>query len=89
MFKGGDQSSSGDGGFAGVEGYEPTPETVDALLNFLRTRWDTFQDETLSKIALDKLQGYSNAEIAEMNEMALRSVERKLQLIRRLLTEEA
>ena len=46
-----------------------------------------FNDETLSKIALDKLQGYINREITERHGMALRSVERKLQLIRRMLAE--
>lgn len=88
FLRAGEDSSDGPG-LNRVEGYEPTPETVDALLDFLRARWGTFQDETLSEIALDKLQGYSNTEIAEKHSMALRSVERKLQLIRRLLTQEA
>ena len=74
-------------GFGKIEGREPTRETVDDLIRVLRASWEMFNDETLSKIALDKLQGYINREITERHGMALRSVERKLQLIRRMLAE--
>jgi DNA-directed RNA polymerase specialized sigma24 family protein len=42
------------------------------------------EDETLCKIALDKMEGFSNAEIAGRHGLALRTVERKLGLIRRI-----
>jgi DNA-directed RNA polymerase specialized sigma24 family protein len=50
-----------------------------------RRRFGSVDDPTLRKIALDKLQGYTNPEIAQRNGIAMRSVERKLQLIRKAL----
>jgi DNA-directed RNA polymerase specialized sigma24 family protein len=70
------------GGMDGLPGPRLTPETIDGLAAVIRERWEAFQDETLERIALDKLQGYTNAEIAERTGIALRSVERKLQLIK-------
>jgi DNA-directed RNA polymerase specialized sigma24 family protein len=64
-------------------GAEPTPaeaaemaETCERLLGLL--------DDEAREIALAKLEGYTNAEIATRQSLALRSVERKLQLIRRI-----
>jgi DNA-directed RNA polymerase specialized sigma24 family protein len=83
-----DQGMSTSGFTAGIDGLpgpSPTPETVDGLVAVIRERWDAFSDETLGRIALDKLQGYTNLEIAERTGIALRSVERKLRLIKSLL----
>ena len=49
-----------------------------ALFNVL----DKLDDWTLVRIAVDKLHGYTNEEIADRLDMSLRSVERKLRLIR-------
>jgi DNA-directed RNA polymerase specialized sigma24 family protein len=63
---------------------EPSPafsaqcaESLDRLLQALN-------DPTLAKVALAKLEGYENREIAQQLDCALRSVERKLQLIRQI-----
>jgi DNA-directed RNA polymerase specialized sigma24 family protein len=72
-------------GIDGVPGPSPTPETIDGLAAGIRERWEALGDENLGRIALDKLQGYTNLEIAERTGIALRSVERKLQLIKSIL----
>ncbi len=41
-------------------------------------------DPLLQKIALEKLQGFTNQEIAARHDISLRGLERKLQLIRRI-----
>lgn len=65
---------------------EPSPdeaaemsEACERMLNLL--------DAEARAIALAKLEGYSNVEIAARQDLALRSVERKLQLIRRIWEE--
>jgi DNA-directed RNA polymerase specialized sigma24 family protein len=45
-------------------------------------------DETLRQIAIAKLEGYKNLEIAEQLGLSLRSVQRKLSLIRQTWSEE-
>ena len=45
-------------------------------------------DDSLRQIARGKLEGYTNAELAAKLNLSLRAVERKLQLIRRLWSEE-
>jgi DNA-directed RNA polymerase specialized sigma24 family protein len=52
------------------------------LVEALRERLSALGDETLRAIALAKLHGDSNREIAEQLGLGLRSVERKLGLIR-------
>jgi DNA-directed RNA polymerase specialized sigma24 family protein len=83
-----DQGVSTTGPAAGIDGLpgpSPTPETVEGLAAVIRERWEALGDETLSRIALDKLQGYTNLEIAERTGIALRSVERKLKLIKSIM----
>ena len=76
------------GGIAQVMGTDPSPEmaaqtaeALDRLLNALR-------DETLQTIAIRKLEGFSNREIAEEINVVERSVERKLARIRSIWTNE-
>jgi DNA-directed RNA polymerase specialized sigma24 family protein len=45
-------------------------------------------DDDLCRIALDKLDNYTNEEIAERMDLSLRTVERRLNLIRRIWEEE-
>ena len=54
----------------------------------VRVRFQTFQDEQLRAIAIEKLQGYSNREIVDRQKVHLRAAERILRLIRRLLAQE-
>jgi DNA-directed RNA polymerase specialized sigma24 family protein len=46
------------------------------------------ESDLLRQIAIAKMEGFGNKEIAERRGLALRSVERKLGLIRRIWAEE-
>ncbi len=46
-------------------------------------------DEELQTLALLKMEGYANAEIAQRQGWALRTVERKLRMIRHIWEDEA
>lgn len=66
---------------------EPTPEFAAELsdhLERLLARLDATEDPDLRTIALLKLEGYRNGEVAERLGCVPRTVERKLQLIARL-----
>jgi DNA-directed RNA polymerase specialized sigma24 family protein len=63
---------------------EPTPEFAAMLAEECRVRLDALPDETQRQIALLKMAGLSNQEVAEQLGCGLRSVVRKLSLIRKL-----
>jgi len=65
-----------------LAGDEPTPEFAALLAEEYQRLLDALNDETLRLIALRKLEGYRNEEIAKELDCGLRSVERKLSLIR-------
>ena len=75
-------------GIDGVAGEEPTPEFAVITADHLRHLLDALRDDELRKIASLKLQGCTNAEIKAELEIGLRSVERKLRLIRTIWTRE-
>lgn len=85
---GGDRTASA-GGLSNVAALEPTPESVDSIIGLLERSMLHVPSEDLRPLLLDKLMGYSDREIATRREISLRSVERKLQIIRRLLMREA
>jgi RNA polymerase sigma factor (sigma-70 family) len=60
----------------------PTPAEAALLNEALERRFQMLQDPVLRQIALWKLEGYTNPEIAEQLACTLRNVERKLQRIR-------
>ena len=66
-----------------VLGAEPTPEFAALVAEECRLRLDGLRDETLRQVALLRMEGYRNEEIATRLEISLRSVERKLEVIRR------
>ncbi len=70
-------------GVAQAPDREPTPQFAAQVRDELARRLDALQDEQLRRIALAKLEGYTNAEIAAQLQLSLRAVERKLSLIRR------
>ena len=72
---------TGIGEFAGAE---PTPEVVAATTEEVRRLFGLLPDESLRTIALLKMEGHTNDEIASSLDCALRSVERKLERIRNL-----
>ena len=53
------------------------PKSPDRLLDLL-------PDDQMRQIALLKMEGHGNGEVAEMLDLSLRTVERRLGLIRRL-----
>lgn len=69
-------------GIEQVMGREPTPEFAAQIGEQLETLLDSLGDDTLRKIVLLKMQGYSHAEIAEQLSCVPRTVERKLERIR-------
>jgi RNA polymerase sigma factor (sigma-70 family) len=62
---------------------EPTPEEAAVLNEALERRLRDLPEPDLRQVALMKLEGYTNHEIAEVLECGERSVERKLNLIRK------
>ena len=70
------------GEIGAVLGTEPTPEVAALVSDECGQLLDELDDESQRQIALLKLEGYTNQEISERLDMGLRTVERKLTLIR-------
>jgi DNA-directed RNA polymerase specialized sigma24 family protein len=60
----------------------PTPAEAALLNEALERRFQMLKDPGLNQIAVWKLEGYTNSEIAERLQCTLRTVERKLERIR-------
>lgn len=71
-----------DGGIAEIVGNEPTPAFALQVAEEYEKLVTALGDETLRKIAVWKLEGYTNDEIAQALDVARRTVARKLALIR-------
>ncbi len=80
----GDGDSS-PGGFDALEGDDPTPEEAAILAEEVENLLGRLRDPRLRQVAVWKLEGYTNAEIAERQGCSLPTVERRLTIIRRLL----
>ena len=76
--------SSRQGGITQVAGDEPTPEFAAELIEEFNQRIAALDDPGLQEIAIQKLEGYSNAEIADQRGCTERTIERKLTLIRKI-----
>jgi DNA-directed RNA polymerase specialized sigma24 family protein len=76
------QDSEGDV-LAEVMGREPTPELAAAVAEECRRLLDALGDAELRAVAVAKMEGCSNADIAERLGRSLATVERKLSLIRK------
>jgi RNA polymerase sigma factor (sigma-70 family) len=63
-------------------GSEPSPSFVAEFADEMRRLFDLLGDDTLRNIARLKLEGHSSAEIAELLNVAERTVSRKLDRIR-------
>lgn len=77
-----DESSSGCGA-SQLADEEPTPEFAAELNEQMDVLLTALEDETIRRVAILKLEGYANREIADELDIGQRSVERKLNLIRR------
>lgn len=69
-------------GIGNILGKEPTPELAVTVVETTQTLLDSLDDDTARRIAVLKLEGYNNREIAEELGCARRTVERKLERIR-------
>jgi DNA-directed RNA polymerase specialized sigma24 family protein len=79
----------GETGIETVADPRPTPEFAAELAEQFWRLLERLGDESLQQVALLKLEGFSNQEIAEMLDCALRTVERRLRGIRAIWSEEA
>lgn len=70
-----------------ILGTEPTPEFAAELVDESERLLALLDDEDLRSIAIRKLEGYQNKEIAEEMGCALRTIERRLALIRQAWSE--
>ena len=66
-----------------IGGTAPTPSFAAMVAEEYRCRLDLLQEDALRRVAVLKMEGYSNGEIAVQLGLGLRSVTRKLDLIRR------
>jgi RNA polymerase sigma factor (sigma-70 family) len=66
-----------------LEAVEPTPAEAAVLNEALERRLRDLPEADLRQVALMRLQGYTNREIAEALKLGERSVERNLNLIRK------
>ena len=71
-----------DQGIGGVLGREPTPELANMVAKDCRLLLDRLGDETLRRVAVWTLEGYSTQEIAEKLGCVRRSIKRKVERIR-------
>jgi DNA-directed RNA polymerase specialized sigma24 family protein len=76
------------GGFDQFVNREPTPEFAAMLAEEFQRRIESLEDQRLRQVALWRMEGYSNQEIADRLGCVSRSVERKLMLIRELWLQE-
>jgi DNA-directed RNA polymerase specialized sigma24 family protein len=76
-------SPSADDFLAQVVGNEPTPEFAAMVTDEYRRLFGSLAEESLRVVALLKLEGHSNNEIARSLDCGLRTVERKLDVIRK------
>ena len=74
------QDSSADAGIDQIA--DRNPLAVEGFTQEVRELLEALDDELLEKLAMRKLEGYTNRQIAEQLDISLRAVERKLQLIR-------
>ena len=75
----------GAGGFDGLESDDPTPEEAAILAEEVESLLARLRDPAHRHVAVWKLEGYTNAEIARRQDCSLATVERRLAIIRRLL----
>jgi len=70
-------------------GDEPTPEFAAQVTEEYRRLLDLLGDDTLCRVAIWKMEGYGNDEIAEQLACSRRTVARKLESIRILWSKES
>lgn len=76
------------GGFEQFMSQEPTPDMIATVEEQCQLMLNQLPDDMLRQLATLRLEGYSNEELAEKTGLSLRSVERKLGVIREVWTQE-
>jgi DNA-directed RNA polymerase specialized sigma24 family protein len=71
-----------------VVGTEPSPEFAVMVAEEYGRLLDALGDDSLRQVALDRMEGYTSDEIAGRLGCARRTVARRLDLIRRIWSEE-
>jgi DNA-directed RNA polymerase specialized sigma24 family protein len=79
------EGATGPAGFDSLEGAGPTPEEAALLAEEVETLLAQLRDPVLRQVAVWKLEGYTNAEIAAKQACSVPTIERRLSVIRRLL----
>jgi DNA-directed RNA polymerase specialized sigma24 family protein len=69
---------------AELVGCEPSPQFAAEVAEECRRLLDALNDDPLRSIAVAKMEGYTNEEIADRLGVSLPTIERKLQRIRRI-----
>ena len=82
----GPDGDAGADGLARIESGDPTPEVAAQLAEELQQQLERLGSDELRAIAVWKLEGYSNAEVAARLGCATVSVERRLRLIRKIFS---
>jgi DNA-directed RNA polymerase specialized sigma24 family protein len=77
----------GGAGINQVDGEQPPPDELAEVSESCAALLDAIPDETMKKIVLFKFQGATNAEIASELNCTERTIERKLERIRRIWIE--
>lgn len=77
------------GGIEGVAGHEPRPEFAQEVAEECERLLDRLGNNVLRRVAVAKMEGYTNNEIASQLGVQPRTVERKLRLIREIWFEES
>lgn len=86
---GGDDGDGGSGeGVAEVLSREPTPEEVARFADDYARFLDRLKDPALREIAVRRLDGHSTQEIARALEVSTKTIDRKLQLIRAIWSQD-
>jgi DNA-directed RNA polymerase specialized sigma24 family protein len=78
------QGPDGRGDFDRVAGREPPPDFAAQVQGEFRRLLDLLGDAELEQVALGKLEGDGNAEIADRLGVVKRTVDRRLEVIRKL-----
>jgi DNA-directed RNA polymerase specialized sigma24 family protein len=79
-----DPEGNGPNGLDLVIGTEPTPEFAAMVAEEYGRLLETLGDDSLRRVALDRMEGYTNDEIAARLGCARRTVARRLDLIRKI-----
>ena len=77
-----------DGAVAGVASGGPTPDFAALVADECGRLLGRLRDDSLRRVALLRMEGYTNEEVARHLGCSLRSVARKVELVRRTWTDE-